>query len=187
MLALGLVACSATPTTAPTTEPTIAPTPTPTVVPTESAAPPTAAATPATSAVAGSPACTAADLKASHDLVEGGAGSRFTTVLLVAASRCSVDAHPAMGLRDANGAQLVGSTAGGAGRIDLDPKASYSSEVRFANWCSPDPAFPVALVLRIGAAEVGVTGSSFPEEGDMPPCNGGGGPDLEAAAWEATP
>lgn len=92
-----------------------------------------------------------------------------------------------MGLRDANGAELVGSTAGGAGRIDLDPNASYSSEVRFANWCDPDPASPVALVLRIGADEVGVTGSSFPEVGDMPPCNGAGGPRLEAGAWGAAP
>ena len=92
-----------------------------------------------------------------------------------------------MGIRDANGGELVGSTTGGAGRIDLDPNASYTSGVRFANWCNPDPAFPLSLVIRIGAGEVGVTGSSFPDEGDMPPCNGGGGPVLEAGQWEAAP
>ena len=185
VLALGLVACSATPTASPTIAPPS--TPTPTVVPTESVAPPTEAATPVASAGAGSPACTALDLKASHDLVEGAAGSQFTTVLLVAAMRCSVDAFPAMGLRDANGAELVGSAAGGPGRIDLDPNVSYSSAVRLANWCNPEPAFPLALVVRIGSEEVGVTGSSFPDEGDMPPCNGGGGPILEAGQWEAAP
>src|SRR6185503_12863552 len=96
VLALGLVACSATPTAAPTVEPTIAPPPTPTVVPTESAQPPTEPATPVPSVVSGGVACSPADLKASHDLVEGGAGSRFTNVVLVTASRCSIDAFPAM-------------------------------------------------------------------------------------------
>jgi hypothetical protein len=187
VLALGLVACSATPSASPTAQPTLAPTPTPTVVPTQSAAPPTQAATPAPSAVTGGVACAAADLKASHDLVEGAAGSRLTTVVLVAASRCSVDLNPAIGIRDARGNELVGSAGGGAGRIDLDPNASYSSGIRFANWCDPDPRFPLSLVIRIGAEEVSVTGSSFPDEGDMPPCNGPGGPVLEAGAWAAAP
>jgi hypothetical protein len=187
VLALGLVACSATPSAAPTIEPTIAPTPTPTVVPTESAPPPTEPATPLPSVVSGGVACTAADLKASHDLVEGGAGSRFTNVVLVTASMCSIDAFPAMGLRDAHGAELVGSASGGPGRIDLDPNVSYTSAIRFDNWCNPEPAYPVALVIRLGAAEVAVSGSSFPDEGDMPPCNGPGGPTLQAGAWEAAP
>jgi hypothetical protein len=30
-----------------------------------------------------------------------------------------------------------------------------------------------------------VTGSSFDDEGDLPPCNGDGGPILEAEAWVA--
>jgi len=187
VLGLGLVACSATPTATPRFEPTVVPTAStaPTVVPTQSAAPTTQAATPAPSA--GGVACAAADLKASHDLVEGAAGSRLTTVVLVAASRCSVDLNPAMGIRDASGGELVGSAGGGAGRIDLDPNASYTSGVRFANWCNPDPQFPLSLVIRIGAEEVSVTGSSFPDAGDMPPCNGPGGPVLEAGAWEAAP
>jgi len=157
------------------------------VVPTESAEPPTQPATPVPSAVTGGVACTAADLKASHDLVEGGAGSRFTNVVLVTASKCSIDAYPAMGLRDAKGAELVGSASGGPGRIDLDPNVSYTSAIRFDNWCNPEPAYPVALVIRIGATEVGVSGSSFPGEGDMPPCNGPGGPTLQAGAWKAAP
>ena len=127
------------------------------------------------------------DLKASHDLVEGAAGSRLTTVVLVAASSCTVDLVPAMGIRDGGGAELVASTSAGSGRIDLDPDVSYSSEIRFANWCGPEPRYPLSLVVRIGAEEVEVTGSSFPEAGDMPPCNGGGGPVLEAGQWEAAP
>ena len=70
-------------------------------------------------------------------------------------------------------------------RIDLDPGVSYSSNVRFANWCKPDPTFPLVLVIRVGGEEVGVTGSSFPEAGDMPPCNGVGGPRLESEPWTA--
>jgi hypothetical protein len=189
VLVLGPVACSATPTAEPTATPLQTSTPGPTVteLPSPSAVATTAATAPGPSAVSAALACTAAELKASHDLVEGAAGSRLTTVLIVAASTCSVDAFPTMGLRDAGGAELVGSVAGGPGRIDLDPNVSYTSGVRLANWCNPEPAFPLSLVVRIGAEEVGVTGSSFPDEGDMPPCNGGGGPVLEAGQWEAAP
>ena len=129
------------------------------------------------------PECTADDLKASHGLVEGAAGSRLTTVVLVAQVACSIDAYPAVGLRDSHGTFLVGGVAGGPGRIDLDPDRSYESAVRFGNWCATDPAFPLTLDLRIAGGEVAVTGPSFPEDGDMPPCNGGGGPVLEAGAW----
>ena len=178
--ALGLIGCSP----AATASPTPAPTPTfsspPTVPP---SAPPTVLPTVAATAAAGTPACTAADLKASHGLVEGAAGSRLTTVVLVAQVACSIDAYPSVGLRDAHGAVLVGAAAGGPGRIDLDPDRSYESAVRFGNWCGTDPAFPLTLDLRIAGEDVAVTGSSFPEEGDMPPCNGGGGPVLEAGAW----
>jgi|GEM_PF-3218015 len=185
MLALGLVACAPTPTVAPTSGPSAGATAEPSLVPTASAAPPSAVVTPEPTSISAAPACTAADLKASHDLVEGAAGSRLTTVVLVAATACSVDLYPAMGIRDANGSDLVGSTTTGSGRIDLNPDASYSSAIRFANWCNPEPAFPLSLVIRIGADEVGVTGSSFPDQGDLPPCNGGGGPVLEAGPWEA--
>jgi len=185
VLTLGLAACTTTPTSHPTAEPSIAATIAPSLPPETSV--PTIAITPAPTQISAAPACTAADLKASHDIVEGAAGSRLTTVVLVAQATCSVDLYPAMGLRDGNGSELVGSTSGGAGKIDLDPDVSYSSAVRLANWCNPEPAFPVALVLRIGSDEVPVTGSSFPDEGDMPPCNGGGGPVLEAGPWEAVP
>lgn len=183
-LVLGLAACSQTPA-APTTAPTLAPTAL--VTPTATTPPATVLPTAAETGIANAPPCSPSSLKASHDLVEGAAGSRITTVVLVAVLACSVDAYPAMGLRDANGTELVGSAAGGAGRIDLDPDTSYSTAVRFANWCNPDPKFPLSLAIRIGTEELGVSGSSFPDEGEMPPCNGGGGPVLEAGAWEATP
>ena len=185
LVVVALAACSAS-TAAPTLTPTVASTPTPTAIPTESAAPATSLPT-ATPTASGAGACAATDLKASHGLVEGAAGSRLTTVVLVALNQCTIDLYPAIGLRDAKGASLVGSVAGGSGRIDLNPDASYESEVRFGNWCNPDPAFPLTLVVEIRGEEVTVTGSSFPDEGDMPPCNGAGGPVLEAGAWEASP
>lgn len=165
-------------TTGPTTPPlTTEPTSAPLTAAPVTAAPPTAAA--------GGPACTAADLKASHGIVEGAAGSRITEVVLVTATACSLEAFPTFGLRDENGAAIVGGTAGGTGTMELAPDTSYTSEVRLANWCTSDPAFPVTLELRIGGEELAVSGSSFPEEGNLPPCNGSGAPILEAGAWTA--
>ena len=178
--ALGLIGCSPTPSASPTAAPTATVTAPPTIAP---SAPPTIPPTIAATATPGASACAAADLKASHGLVEGAAGSRLTTVVLEANVTCSIDAFPAFGLRDANDGALVGGKAGGSGSILLDPNASYQSDVRVANWCAPDPAFPVTLQLEVGGGEVAVTGSSFPEQGDMPPCNGAGGPVLEAGAW----
>jgi hypothetical protein len=191
LLGLGVVACSPTPSAEPSEVPSVAPatqpaTVVPSALPTESAAS-TATATPAATGISAAPPCAAADLKASHDLVEGAAGSRLTTVVLVAASTCSVDLFPAMGIRGGDGTQLVGSTSTGSGRIDLHPDVSYSSAVRFANWCGLEPESSLSLVIRVGPDEVPVTGGSYPEPGDMPPCNGGGGPVLEAGQWEAAP
>ena len=131
------------------------------------------------------PPCAAADLKASHGIVEGAAGSRLTEVVLVSASTCSIDAFPILGLRDADGDALVGGSAAGAGRIDLVAGGSYTSAVRLSNWCLPEPSFPLSLQLRIGADELPVTGGSFPgEEIGLPPCNGDGPPILEGTAWD---
>src|SRR5262249_27211860 len=151
-LAVALAGCSGAPAATPLASTTFAaPTEVPTPVPTPTGTAPTEAPTPALTSGSGTSACGAADLKASHDLVEGAAGSRLTTLVLNSAARCSVDRYPAVGIRDANGTELVGSTLTGVGRIDLDPNTSYSSDVRFANWCNPAPRFPLQLVLRIGA------------------------------------
>ena len=177
-----LAACATTPT-APPAIPTTGPSAGP-VTAAPSVAPVTTAPTsPPASTTTGAPACTAADLKASHGLVEGAAGSRLTEMVLVAGVACSIDLFPTLGLRDANGAAIVGGVAGGAGRLDLSPEVSYTSSARVANWCVAEPPFPIELEVRLGAEELAVTGSSFPEEGDLPPCNGDGGPILEAGAW----
>ena len=174
-VALAFEACSQTPSS--TTTPSVS----------ETSAPSAAVQTPAGSATAGVPACTSADVKASHGLVEGAAGSRLTTVVLVASMPCSVGAFPAMGLRDAVGTALVGAPAGGSGRLDLVAGGVYESEVRLANWCAAEPTFPLSLVLSLPAEQVTVTGGSFPDESDLPPCNGGAGPILEAGAWAPSP
>lgn len=135
----------------------------------------------------GAPACAVANLKASHGLVEGAAGSLMTEVVLVSADTCSVDAFPALGLRDAAGTGLVGAPSTGPGLLDLVPGVAYRSEVRLANWCAPEPDFPVTLVVLVGGADLTVTGDPFPEEGDLPPCNGEVGPILEGTEWAATP
>ena len=184
-LALGLVACDATPSATPVLTPSG--TPVVTLAPTEA---PSAAATssPTATTAAGLAPCEVADLKASHGPVEGGAGSIMTMVVLVAAVACSVDAFPALGLRDAGGAALVGSSAGGPGRIDLVAGNGYESAVRLANWCADEPTFPVTLEVVVGGAALIVTsttGDPFPEDGNLPPCSGDIGPILEATAWAA--
>ena len=185
----GLAACSSTPS--PTVAPP-SPSPAVTVAPSvpASEAPPSAAPSPseppAETQAAGRAQCEPADIKASHGRVEGAAGSRFTTVVLSPGIACSVDLFPAFGLRDANGAILVSGTAGGTGRIDLDPALTYETNARLANWCADDPVFPLRfeLILGGGATEA-VTGGSFPEDGDVPPCNGETvGRILEATQWE---
>jgi hypothetical protein len=186
-VALLAAACAAAPSASPTSSATVDPTQTATPA-TSQPATVTPASTTAPSQLAGAQPCLAADLKASHGLVEGAAGSMFTDVVLVSAVTCSVDAFPVLGLRDAGGRALVGGTATGGGRLDLVAGTSYTSAVRLANWCLPEPAFPLALAIRLGNEEVRVTGASFPdEEGGMPPCNGEGGPILEGRAWEAIP
>jgi hypothetical protein len=188
LLALASTACAASPSARPSEAATAArSTAAATAAATEPGGTPTAAATSAAISTSEAPACAATDLKASHGLVEGAAGSRVTTVVLVAATACSLDLYPAMGIRDGAGSELVASTTSGSGRIDLDPDASYASDVRFANWCDPEPKFPLTLGILIGTAEVTVTGTSFPDAGTMPPCNGNGGPVLEASPWSLSP
>ena len=131
--------------------------------------------------------CAAADLKASHGLVEGAAGSRLTEVVLVSALPCSIDAFPVLGLRDADGDAVVGGIPAGSGRLDLVAGRAYTSAVRIADWCLPEPAFPLTLLIRLGAEELPVTGGSFPdEEGGMPQCSGGPAPILEGGPWTAS-
>ena len=179
-------ACSAAPAASPTSSATAAPPPTATLAPATNE--PATIAPPTTPVPTQVSPCAAADLKASHGLVEGAAGSVFTEVVLVSAVTCSVDAFPVLGLRDASGGALVGGTATGGGRLDLVAGTSYTSSVRLANWCLPEPAFPLALAIRLGQEELPVTGTSFPsEDSGMPPCNGEGGPILEGGAWEAIP
>lgn len=188
-LALGLTAalvgCGPAPLT--TSVPTVvatSPTPPPTATPTEPATI-QPAPTPAATQAAGAPACTPADLKAAHGLVEGAAGSRLTTVLLTTAIACSIDAFPAVALRDASGAILILAATGGPGRLDLAAGGGYESNVRLANWCADQPEFPLKLEVVLGSEALPVTGGSFPEQGDLPPCTDDGGPILEATAWAA--
>jgi hypothetical protein len=186
-----LAACSSTPSPTPA-----APSPSPVVsaAPSLSASvvPPSVAPTPSAPPVetqpSGAAQCEPADIKATHGRVEAAAGSIYTTVVLSPGIGCSIDLFPAFGLRDANGAILVGGAAGGSGRLDLDPELTYETAVRLANWCADDPVFPLRFELLLGGgASEEVTGGSFPEEGDVPPCNGEtAGRILEAGQWEPT-
>ena len=190
-----LAACQTSPSVAPslaaaTVLPSAAvPTLAPSVLPPTAPAtePPIDVVTPPPSVATGGTTCTIGDLKASHGLVEGATGSRIAEVLLVSNTACSVDAFPALGLRDGAGAALVGGASAGPGRIDLTPAVAYSSNVRLSNWCADEPSFPLTLEIVIDGQELVVDGGSFPEDGDLPPCNGDGGPILEGTAWVATP
>ena len=186
-LAAALVACgpalTSTPspasgTTAPTETlgPTLTPaTPTPIVTP-----------TPVPTPVGGIGICGTADLKASHGLVEGAAGSLITQVVLESNADCTVETSPSLGLQDKSGNALVTATQAGPGTVELHAGNAYSSQVRIANWCHPEPAFPLALILWIDGEKLIVTGGSFPD-GGMPGCLGAGGVRLESTAWVVSP
>ena len=142
--------------------------------------------TPEDTATAGTPPCTLDVLKASHGLVEVAADARLTDLVLVSADTCSVGAFPALVLHDAGGAVLVSGVPLGSGGIDLVPGVAYTSQVTLDGWCRDEPAFPLSLGLLLDGHELAVTGESFPDDGDLPPCSGGG-PTLQASAWEPTP
>ena len=135
---------------------------------------------------AGTPPCTLDVLKASHGLVDVAGDARVTDLVLVSADTCSVDAFPTLVLHDAGGAVLVTGVPFGPGGIDLVPGVAYDSQVTLDGWCKDEPAFPLSLGVLLAGHELAVTGDSFPEDGDLPPC-GGGGPNLQASAWEPTP
>ena len=179
-----LVAGCGAPAPSPSAAATAGPTATtPASLPPTSSAP---APTPADTGTAAT-ACQSLDLKASHGLVEGAAGSILTEVILVAAVACSVDAFPPLRLRDASDAALLSSSSGDPGTIDLVAGVAYASQVRLANWCAPEPEFPLSLAVLVAGTELEVTGDSFPASGDLPPCSGEGGPTLEGTGWVATP
>ncbi|HYK95343.1 MAG TPA: hypothetical protein VE011_05710 [Candidatus Dormibacteraeota bacterium] len=186
-LAAAMVACSPSLTSTPspasgatapteTLGPTLTPaTPTPIVTP-----------TPVPTPVGGVGICATADLKASHGLAEGAAGSIITQVVLESNSHCTVETSPSLGLQDKSGSALVAQTPAGPGTIELHAGVAYTSQVRIANWCAPEPAFPLALILWIDGEKLIVTGGSFPD-GGMPGCLGSGGVQLESTAWVASP
>ena len=167
-------AAAVTSTPAPTAAPAT-PAPTPTEAPTSEPTPPD-----------GVQVCGPADLKVSHGLVDGAAGSIITEIVLVSDSHCSVDTSPSLGLQDKSGAELVAATPAGSDTIELVAGGAYTAQVRIANWCGPDPAFPLALVLWIDSDKVVVTGGSFPQNG-MPGCLGTGGVRLESTPWVVSP
>ena len=193
LLAAALCACapvtpSSVPATPTPTPPTATPTQIPTAAPTEPPVTPAPTSNPTATTAAGAPACEVADLKASHGLVDGAAGSVVTEIVLEAAVGCSIDAFPGLGLRDGSGA-LITTEAGAAtpGRFDLVGGGAYTSDAKLDNWCAPQPVFPVQLLLRIDGSELFVTGSSFPDEGDVPDCLANRGIGLEGTAWEQAP
>lgn len=187
-LAAALVGCgpatgTASPAPAVTPIPTGEGTPAATVTPaTPSPVPtPTAGAT-----AAGALSCGVADLKASHGLVDGAAGSIITEVVLVADTACTIETSPSLGLQDKSGTALITATPAGPGSIELVSGDSYTTQIRIANWCSPEPAFPLALILWIDSEKLVVGGGSFPD-GGMPGCLGTGGVRLESTPWVASP
>ena len=181
----------ATSTVAPTV---LSPTPTP-VVPTPSPAPtvvPVETDEPIPSDTdtgsPGTPPCAVAALKASRGITEVDGDDRTTEVILKAADTCSVDAFPALLLEDGTGKVLVVASAGGPGGIDLVGGVAYTTTVRLGNWCLGEPSYPVRIAIQQGSNSLLVTGDSFPDEGDLPPCaHDDADPSLSGTAWQPSP
>ncbi|MEO5703550.1 MAG: hypothetical protein ABIR64_00995 [Candidatus Limnocylindrales bacterium] len=186
-LAVGAVACNPAPSSTPAAV-TMGP---PSTGPTAAASAPAASfpvvETPIVSVAAGTRACELDELKASHGLVEAAGDGRVTEIVLVSAGLCSVNLFPGLRLRDATGAEVADSASAGPGRLDLVADVAYRSQVLLANWCAPDPGFPLTLALVVADGQIDVTGSSFPEDGELPPCATDGATVLEASAWNPIP
>jgi hypothetical protein len=135
--------------------------------------------------IPGTPACPIDELKASRGITRIDGDERVTEVILVAAGTCSIDAFPALLLQDADSNVVVAAGPAGQGGIDLVGGVAYSSEVRISNWCAEEPAYPVSIGISHGLGTLLVTGDSFPDEGDLPPCaNDDADPVLSATAWQ---
>ena len=188
LLALSLGACgSATPSaTVESDAPTPVVTPGPTLTPATPSPAPTATLTPVATAAAGALPCGTADLKASHGLAEGAAGSILTEIVLESDAACTIEASPSLGLQDKSGNAVIAATPAGSSTIELTVGGTYTTQVRLANWCKPEPAFPLALILWIDNEKLVVTGGSFPD-GGMPGCLGTGGAELQSNPWVASP
>jgi hypothetical protein len=187
-LALLVTACGPASSTSSPVPAATAPTetPGPTLTPATQSPVPTDVPTAVPSAIAGSTPCGVADLKASHGLDEGAAGSVITELVLESNSSCTVETAPSLGLQDKSGNALVTATPPGPGSIQLVAGGTYTTQVRIANWCQPEPAFPVSLVLWIDSEKLVVTGGSFPD-GGMPGCLGTDGVHLESTPWVVSP
>jgi hypothetical protein len=170
----------------PATSGPIVATPAPTAPPVETAAPITFEPEPTDfdTGSPGTPPCDIHALKASRGITEADADDRVTEVVLVAADTCSIDAWPRLVLEDSGGKVLVEADPGGQGGIDLVPGVAYTSEVRLSDWCLGDPAYPVEIRISHAGTAIVVSGDSFPDEGDLPPCaHEDSKPVLSATAW----
>lgn len=164
--------------------------------------PPSGATSPRTSASPGAPtptpvgvssdspsglvSCDTPDLALEHGIADGAAGSRFTTLTLsvTGPEPCSLPAIPTVELIDVNGLRvMVGAPTGAVDTIDLQPGALAASTIQFSNWCVEPTAEPLSLRLEVGDGFAPVAGGPFPNPGQLPPCNGPGGPMLTGTAW----
>lgn len=171
------------PTIVPPSEPAATPEPTP--VPADSEPP---EPTDDDTGTAGTPPCTSAELKASHGITQADGDDRVTELILVAAETCSIDAYPALLLEDGRGKLLFAASAAGSGGIDLVGGVAYTSQVRLGNWCLGEPGYPVSIGIIEGVETITVTGDSFPDEGDLPPCaHEDADPELSGSAWQPAP
>ena len=130
------------------------------------------------------PFCKATDMKAGIQRWEGGAGSRFATVLVTSKSgvTCIVRGKPGVRLLDAKGKILldsakitgVGGPKVGKGdpEVVLGPGDELQLDVQWTNWCKSQPTRPltVGIVLTdrgglLKAAHAPVSGAD-----DAPAC-----------------
>ncbi|HJP89392.1 MAG TPA: hypothetical protein VJ850_10195 [Candidatus Limnocylindrales bacterium] len=131
----------------------------------------------------GTPPCDIDAVKASHGLIDSDGDDRTTEVVLVAADTCSIDAYPELSLADSKGHVVAQADAAGAGAIDLVGGVAYTTEVRVSNWCI-DVAPPVAIRIAHDGASIVVTGDSFPDPDNLPPCvHQDAPPVLSGTAW----
>lgn len=149
----------------------------------------TAGGTPAASMAApstGAGPCAAADLRVTSTGWGAAAGSRGADVMVENAGNgtCAVEG-PRIAIVDATGTVVLESE-GDTGETVVDAGSSTAFAFTFSNWCTPGPALPMQVALRVGEELIGIDDLAIATTDDLPPCNGEGQPaTLSTIPWPA--
>ena len=130
-------------------------------------------------------ACVAEALAVSGGPWSAAAGSRGAevTVQNQGDGACTLSAAPQVSVVDSASGPVAATEGGDGPGPVLEPGSSTRFMVLLGNWCDPNVALPLHVVLQASDAGIQIQGLDL-GEADLPPCNGPGQPPtLTANPW----